>query len=158
MWLLNHETEKQKIPGELTEARDAPKLEKLFACRGSSLVERRPEKAGVASSILAPGTTSVRSLPKKNLDSVRLPGRAAAVAQEMEIFWDQGSSAAGAEDAGVSVEEAGSAGAGVSTGGGAGLLFMAGGATLRVSMGRSAAFCSTHLAARPLRGLLVLNS
>ena len=26
-------------------------------CRGSSLVERRPEKAGVASSILAPGTT-----------------------------------------------------------------------------------------------------
>ena len=25
-------------------------------CRGSSLVERRPEKAGVASSILAPGT------------------------------------------------------------------------------------------------------
>ena len=56
MGLLNHETEKQKIPGELTEARGAPKLEKLFACRGSSLVERRPEKAGVASSILAPGT------------------------------------------------------------------------------------------------------
>jgi hypothetical protein len=26
-------------------------------CRGSSVVERRPEKAGVASSILAPGTT-----------------------------------------------------------------------------------------------------
>lgn len=25
-------------------------------CRGSSVVERRPEKAGVASSILAPGT------------------------------------------------------------------------------------------------------
>ena len=25
-------------------------------CQGSSLVERRPEKAGVASSILAPGT------------------------------------------------------------------------------------------------------
>src|SRR5882672_622541 len=42
--------------GELTRWRDAPKLEKLFACRGSSLVERRPEKAGVASSILAPGT------------------------------------------------------------------------------------------------------
>jgi hypothetical protein len=29
-------------------------------CRGSSLVERRPEKAGVASSILAPGTTRSR--------------------------------------------------------------------------------------------------
>src|SRR5215813_544236 len=42
--------------GELTALRDIPKLEKLFACRGSSLVERRPEKAGVASSILAPGT------------------------------------------------------------------------------------------------------
>ena len=28
-------------------------------CRGSSPVERRPEKAGVASSILAPGTTEV---------------------------------------------------------------------------------------------------
>ena len=34
-----------------------PKLEKFKMCRGSSLVERRPEKAGVASSILAPGTT-----------------------------------------------------------------------------------------------------
>ncbi len=32
------------------------KIEKLEICRGSSLVERRPEKAGVASSILAPGT------------------------------------------------------------------------------------------------------
>ena len=30
--------------------------------RGSSLVERRPEKAGVASSILAPGTTRMRQL------------------------------------------------------------------------------------------------
>src|SRR5438876_8830764 len=58
--VLNHGTQKQKIPGELTERRDAPKLEKLFACRGSSLVERRPEKAGVASSILAPGTTRSR--------------------------------------------------------------------------------------------------
>jgi hypothetical protein len=28
-------------------------------CRGSSVVERRPEKAGVASSILAPGTSFV---------------------------------------------------------------------------------------------------
>jgi hypothetical protein len=33
---------------------------KLQCCRGSSLVERRPEKAGVASSILAPGTTAMR--------------------------------------------------------------------------------------------------
>ena len=32
---------------------------KLLKCRGSSLVERRPEKAGVASSILAPGTRSL---------------------------------------------------------------------------------------------------
>ncbi len=36
------------------------KIEKLQICRGSSLVERRPEKAGVASSILAPGTTRSR--------------------------------------------------------------------------------------------------
>src|SRR5207253_1612852 len=33
-------------------------------CRGSSLVERRPEKAGVASSILAPGTTDTATLNK----------------------------------------------------------------------------------------------
>ncbi len=45
-----------RFDAELTRRRVAPKLEKLFACRGSSLVERRPEKAGVASSILAPGT------------------------------------------------------------------------------------------------------
>jgi hypothetical protein len=32
------------------------KINRLQPCRGSSLVERRPEKAGVASSILAPGT------------------------------------------------------------------------------------------------------
>src|SRR5207237_10376702 len=31
-------------------------------CRGSSLVERCPEKAGVASSILAPGTIGMRQL------------------------------------------------------------------------------------------------
>jgi hypothetical protein len=31
-------------------------------CRGSSVVERRPEKAGVASSILAPGTIGMRQL------------------------------------------------------------------------------------------------
>jgi hypothetical protein len=37
-------------------------MEKLFACRGSSLVERRPEKAGVASSILAPGTIRIPRL------------------------------------------------------------------------------------------------
>ncbi len=40
---------------ELTGRRAATKLLKLSS-RGSSLVERRPEKAGVASSILAPGT------------------------------------------------------------------------------------------------------
>jgi hypothetical protein len=44
---------------ELTRLRVATKLLKL-SCRGSSLVERRPEKAGVASSILAPGTTRSR--------------------------------------------------------------------------------------------------
>src|SRR5580704_6778888 len=32
-------------------------------CRGSSVVERRPEKAGVASSILAPGTTIAAAVP-----------------------------------------------------------------------------------------------
>src|SRR5262249_1508803 len=38
-----------------------------YCCRGSSLVERRPEKAGVASSILAPGTTGSHQsfFPKK---------------------------------------------------------------------------------------------
>jgi hypothetical protein len=45
--------------GELTRLRAESKLLKL-RCRGSSLVERRPEKAGVASSILAPGTTRSR--------------------------------------------------------------------------------------------------
>jgi hypothetical protein len=52
--------------GELTPLRAASKLLKL-RCRGSSLVERRPEKAGVASSILAPGTTIAAtgsSIPK----------------------------------------------------------------------------------------------
>jgi hypothetical protein len=34
-------------------------------CRGSSVVERRPEKAGVASSILAPGTILTVTLPSK---------------------------------------------------------------------------------------------
>src|SRR2546430_15436216 len=72
IFVLNHGTQKQKIPGELTERRHAPKLEKLFACRGSSLVERRPEKAGGASSVLAPRTTSSFSslctfLPPKQL-------------------------------------------------------------------------------------------
>jgi hypothetical protein len=38
------------------------KLLGLHCCRGSSLVERRPEKAGVASSILAPGTTGMRQI------------------------------------------------------------------------------------------------
>jgi hypothetical protein len=36
-------------------------------CRGSSLVERRPEKAGVASSILAPGTIHA-SVPSRSRD------------------------------------------------------------------------------------------
>ena len=45
---------------ELTPLANAPKIKKLQKCRGSSLVERRPEKAGVASSILAPGTTRSR--------------------------------------------------------------------------------------------------
>jgi hypothetical protein len=45
-------------PGfDLTQLAGDPKIDGLEACRGSSLVERRPEKAGVASSILAPGTT-----------------------------------------------------------------------------------------------------
>src|SRR5882724_4018613 len=155
IFVLNHGTQKQKIPGELTERRDAPKLEKLFACRGSSLVERRPEKAGVASSILAPGTTSLLNFLKNLKD---FPCGAAMPVQEMEIFCDQGSSATGGDTAGTSAEEAGSAGAGVSAAGAGALSFIAGGATLRVSMGSSAAFCSTHLAARPLSGLLVLNS
>ena len=49
--------------GELTHVQADSKLLKL-RCRGSSLVERRPEKAGVASSILAPGTT-VRDHPQE---------------------------------------------------------------------------------------------
>ncbi len=40
----------------MTRVATTPKIIKLQICRGSSLVERRPEKAGVASSILAPGT------------------------------------------------------------------------------------------------------
>jgi hypothetical protein len=47
--------EMEILRGELTGRRAATKLLKLSS-RGSSLVERRPEKAGVASSILAPGT------------------------------------------------------------------------------------------------------
>jgi hypothetical protein len=45
----------QQFWENLTRLRADTKLLKL-SCRGSSLVERRPEKAGVASSILAPGT------------------------------------------------------------------------------------------------------
>ncbi len=37
-------------------------------CRGSSVVERRPEKAGVASSILAPGTILAATFPSKSQD------------------------------------------------------------------------------------------
>src|SRR6266446_5512796 len=54
--LVDHKcAEIGNILGELTALRVDTKLLKL-SCRGSSLVERRPEKAGVASSILAPGT------------------------------------------------------------------------------------------------------
>src|SRR5258707_8990188 len=54
--LVDHKCEEiGNILGELTRLLTATKLLKL-SCRGSSLVERRPEKAGVASSILAPGT------------------------------------------------------------------------------------------------------
>src|SRR5437879_13603009 len=45
---------KAKCPkAKLTRPAIVPKIEKLEICRGSSLVERRPEKAGVARSILA---------------------------------------------------------------------------------------------------------
>src|SRR5258708_17493758 len=37
------------------------RIRKSLKCRGSSVVERRPEKAGVASSILAPGTIHART-------------------------------------------------------------------------------------------------
>lgn len=50
----------EKHAAELTRFGAASKLLKL-RCRGSSLVERRPEKAGVASSILAPGTIEAPS-------------------------------------------------------------------------------------------------
>src|SRR5258708_3240330 len=54
--LVDHKrAEIGNILGELTRLLTATKLLKL-SCRGSSLVERRPEKAGEASSILAPGT------------------------------------------------------------------------------------------------------
>gem|GEM_PF-6167180 len=38
-------------------------------CRGSSVVERRPEKAGVASSILAPGTIHAYQFIPEQIDS-----------------------------------------------------------------------------------------
>jgi hypothetical protein len=82
MFVLKHGMGKQKIPRELTDQRDAPKLEKLFACRGSSLVERRPEKAGVASSILAPGTISLQSLP---IDPTFLTGITCVVGGESVV-------------------------------------------------------------------------
>jgi hypothetical protein len=44
----------------------------LLKSRGSSLVERRPEKAGVASSILAPGTSFVFSSPYLPLPSLQI--------------------------------------------------------------------------------------
>src|SRR5208282_6406911 len=39
----------------------------LFRCRGSSPVERGPEKAGVGSSTLPLGTTSIRTIPENLL-------------------------------------------------------------------------------------------
>jgi hypothetical protein len=55
----------------LTRVASDPKLEKFKTCRGSSLVERRPEKAGVASSILAPGTTDTATPPFSNFPKLR---------------------------------------------------------------------------------------
>src|SRR5712671_4634248 len=61
---------------ELTRLRITPTISK-HQCRGSSLVERRPEKAGVASSILAPGTmlTATAVAPSKPRGDVTLEGR-----------------------------------------------------------------------------------
>ncbi len=69
------------IDGELTAQRDIPKLEKLFACRGSSLVERRPEKAGVASSILAPGT-----IPRFQPQQVPIPLRNVSLPVRLHFY------------------------------------------------------------------------
>lgn len=70
----------------------------------------------------------------------------------MDIFCDQGSR----------VEEAGAEGAGATwiatSVTGDAVTFSPGGATLPESMGSSAIFCSTHLAARPFSGLFVLYS
>src|SRR5467141_1610421 len=69
--LVDHKcAEIGNILGELTRLRANTKLLKL-SCRGSSLVERRPEKAGVASSILAPGTIDTatpRKQPRSRCD------------------------------------------------------------------------------------------
>src|SRR5579859_3171215 len=81
----------------------------------------------------------------------------AEIHSEREIFCDHGSSAAGAACSGV-----GAATASIAAGDCAAevrvSLVIAGGATLRVSIGSRATFCSTHLAARPLSGLFVLYS
>jgi len=82
----------------------------------------------------------------------------------MEIFWDQGSSGAGGttgegslwEELAAVAYSSGTAGALAHSAGDCGL--PEGGATLRESMGSKRAFCSTHLAAKPLSGLLMLNS
>ena len=126
-------------------------------CPSSSHVtsEKLKSVAHVVQTGPAGTTTSLLNFLKNLKD---FPCGAAMPVQEMEIFCDQGSSATGGDTAGTSAEEAGSAGAGASAAGAGALLFIAGGATLRVSMGSSAAFCSTHFAARPLSGLLVLNS
>ena len=56
LWRDGAHSDNLRPKAKLTRPAIVPKIEKLEICRGSSLVERRPEKAGVASSILAPGT------------------------------------------------------------------------------------------------------
>ncbi len=62
-WRDDARADRLRAEAELTALTIVSKIEKLQICRGSSLVERRPEKAGVASSILAPGTSFVFSSP-----------------------------------------------------------------------------------------------
>ena len=70
----------------------------MNVCRGSSPVERRPEKAGVASSILAPGTTqSCKSFFAEKINlSIRLKcSRSIAFhsfkSEFSDLFCEQGS-------------------------------------------------------------------
>ena len=60
LWRDGAHGDSLRAEAELTALASVSKIEKLEICRGSSLVERRPEKEGVASSILAPGTTRSR--------------------------------------------------------------------------------------------------